>query len=103
MSLNFVAQRALEIDASGIRKVFDLAAKLKDPINLSIGQPDFDVPEVLKEAAIEAIRSGKNRYTPTQGIPELLAPIKHQVTKDTGWSDPAALILSGTSAGLMLA
>ncbi len=99
----FVAQRALEIDASGIRKVFDLAAKLKDPMNLSIGQPDFDVPEPLKEKAIEAIRAGRNRYTPTQGIGELIEALKPRVTRDTGWHDPSLLILSGTSAGLMLA
>jgi len=100
---SFIAQRALDIDASGIRKVFDLAAKLKDPINLSIGQPDFDVPEPLKEGAINAIRAGKNRYTPTQGIAELIAPLKQKVAQDTGWQDPALLILSGTSAGIMLA
>src|SRR4051812_19813845 len=99
----FIAQRALDIDASGIRKVFDLAAKLKDPINLSIGQPDFDVPDPLKEKAIEAIRAGKNRYTPTQGIAELIAPLKARVAQETGWADPGMLILSGTSAGLMLA
>jgi aspartate aminotransferase/aminotransferase len=99
----FIAQRALEIDASGIRKVFDLAAKLKDPINLSIGQPDFDVPEPLKQKAIEAIQAGMNRYTPTQGINELIAPLKAKVAHDTGWTDPAMLILAGTSAGLMLA
>src|SRR3954470_11246712 len=96
---SIVAQRALEIDASGIRKVFDLAAKLKDPINLSIGQPDFDVPEPLKEAAIRAIKEGKNRYTPTQGIPELIAGLKRQVAVElgAGYNDPAILILSGTS------
>src|SRR5271154_5417267 len=87
-----ISQRALDIDASGIRKVFDLAAKLKDPINLSIGQPDFDVPDPLKEGAINAIRAGKNRYTPTQGIAELIAPLKQKVTADTGWQDPALLI-----------
>src|SRR4051812_12948222 len=79
-----IAQRALDIDASGIRKVFDLAAKMKDPINLSIGQPDFDVPEPLKEKAIEAIRKGMNRYTPTQGIAELLAPLKAKTAAETG-------------------
>src|SRR5690606_3951792 len=102
---SLVSQRALEIDASGIRKVFDLAAKLKDPINLSIGQPDFDVPDGLKEGAIDAIRAGKNRYTPTQGIAELIEPIRKQVAADMGgggWSDPGVLILSGTSAGIML-
>ncbi len=97
-----IAQRAMEIDASGIRKVFDLAAKLKNPINLSIGQPDFDVPEPLKERMIKAIQAGKNRYTPTQGIAELIAPIRRQVMESTGWRDPGILILSGTSAGIML-
>ncbi len=101
--LAFIARRALDIDASGIRKVFDLAANLKDPINLSIGQPDFDVPAPLKEKAIAAINAGMNRYTPTQGIAELIAPLKAKVARETGWQDPGMLILSGTSAGLMLA
>ncbi len=65
-----LADRMSHIDASGIRKVFDLAAKLTDPVDLSIGQPDFDVPEPAKQAAIEAILRGQNRYTPTQGIPQ---------------------------------
>jgi len=99
-----IAQRALDIDASGIRKVFDLAAKLKDPINLSIGQPDFDVPEPLKQKAIEAIQQGKNRYTQTQGIAELIEPLRKQVLAETNWpaDDTGMLILSGTSAGIML-
>ena len=98
-----IAQRALDIDASGIRKVFDLAAKIKDPINLPIGQPDFDVPDPIKEKAIAAIRAGKNRYTPTQGIAELIEPIRHDVCDTTGWRNPGVLILSGTSGGIMLA
>ena len=98
-----ISQRALDIDASGIRRVFDLAAKLVDPINFSIGQPDFDVPDAIKEKAIAAIRQGKNRYTPTQGIAELVNPIKHSVQETTGWKDPGVLILSGTSGGIMLA
>ena len=48
---DFIADRAKLIDASGIRKVFTLAASLKDPVNFSIGQPDFDVPESLKQQA----------------------------------------------------
>ena len=66
-----LADRTKAFDSSGIRKVFDLAAKMKDPINLSIGLPDFDVPEVAKRAAVEAIESGQNRYTQTQGIAPL--------------------------------
>jgi len=54
-------------DASGIRKVFDLGAKTGDPINLSIGQPDFDVPEPVRRAAIDAIESRKKRLRPFAG------------------------------------
>ena len=62
----FIHDRAHAVDASGIRRVFDLAATLKDPINLSIGQPDFDVPEAIQDAAVDAIRGGQNRYTQTR-------------------------------------
>ena len=58
--MSWIADRTRAFDSSGIRKVFDLAAKMKDPINLSIGQPDFDVPEEIKSACIDAIKAGKN-------------------------------------------
>ena len=67
----WLADRTAKFDSSGIRKVFDLAAKMADPINLSIGQPDFAVPDAIKEAAIAAIRGDKNGYSVTQGVAEL--------------------------------
>ena len=67
----WIAERMKHIDASGIRKAFEMAKSMKDPINLSIGLPDFDVPDPVKEAAIAAIEAGHNAYTVTQGIPEL--------------------------------
>lgn len=91
------------VDASGIRKVFDLAAKMKDPINLSIGLPDFDVPEVAKTAAIEAIHAGSNRYTQTQGIAPLRERIRADLTKEMGRDVGEVLITSGVSGGLFLA
>jgi hypothetical protein len=66
-----ISKRAGAFDSSGIRKVFDLAAKLQDPINLSIGQPDFEMPPAAREAAKTAIDAGRNGYTPTQGIAAL--------------------------------
>ena len=69
----WIADRMRHIESSGIRKVFELARSLKDPVNLSIGQPDFDVPEPIKAAAHAAIDRGANAYTVTQGIPELRA------------------------------
>ncbi|MEX0776137.1 MAG: aminotransferase class I/II-fold pyridoxal phosphate-dependent enzyme [Phycisphaeraceae bacterium] len=108
----FIADRARAIDASGIRRVFDLAASLKEPANLSIGQPDFDVPQPVKQAAIDAIERGFNRYTQTQGAKPLLDKVNALVTRHfPNWS-PAGknrpdgfgtLITSGTSGGLMLA
>jgi len=92
------------LDASGIRKVFDLAAKMTDPINLSIGQPDFDVPEAVKQRAIEAITAGLNQYTQTQGLAELRAAVAEECRQEFGWADERLyLITSGVSGALMLA
>lgn len=91
------------MDASGIRKVFDLAAKLPDPINLSIGLPDYDVPELAKKAAIEAIASGSNRYTQTQGIAPLRDTLRQRLSAELGRDCGEVLITSGVSGGLFLA
>ena len=107
---HFITDRLRAIDASGIRRVFDLGEKLEDPVNLSIGQPDFNVPDSLKDAAIDAIQSDFNRYTVTQGIPQLHDKVAGQIGAefpliqeglDDG--DLGILIISGVSGGLMLA
>ncbi len=56
---SWISDRMQLIDASGIRKVFDLAAKMKNPINLSIGQPHFDTPAPLKQALFRAVEAGR--------------------------------------------
>ena len=107
----FITDRLRAIDASGIRRVFDLAAQLKDPINLSIGQPDFDVPDSIKQAASEAIDQGFNRYTQTQGIAELRSKLTADLSAEfpdtlgpsLASGDSTLLITSGVSGGLMLA
>lgn len=110
---HLVSERCRGVDASGIRKVFELAAALKNPCDLSIGQPHFDVPEQAKEAAIRAIREGRNGYTMTQGIPMLREAIAARLQRELGWTlnlkpgmtDPADLgvvVTSGTSGGLFL-
>ena len=100
---NIIAERTSKIDASGIRKVFALAAQLRDPVNFSIGQPDFDVPEPLKEEAIKAIKAGQNKYSQTAGDANLKKRIAGQIKNEFGWSEPAILITSGVSGGLLLA
>jgi aspartate aminotransferase/aminotransferase len=101
-----IARRMEQIDASGIRKVFDLAAKMDNPINLSIGQPDFDVPDEVKNEAIEAIRRGHNRYTQTQGLAELRLALAKRCREEFGWPDAhdrPYLVTSGVSGALVLA
>lgn len=102
MSHPWLADRMAHFDSSGIRKVFDLAAKMKNPINLSIGQPDFAVPEAIQNAAIEAIRSNKNGYSQTQGIAPLREKLLERARRDYG-HDRDLFITSGTSGGLVLA
>src|ERR1700682_3349965 len=93
----WIADRMRHIESSGIRKVFELARSLKDPVNLSIGQPDFDVPEPIKEAAKTAIDRGANAYTITQGIPQLRAKIHAEVHARYRHADREVFITSGTS------
>jgi aspartate aminotransferase/aminotransferase len=99
----WVSERTKTFDASGIRRVFDLAAKLKNPINLSIGQPDFDVPEPIQLACIDAIRSRRNSYAPTQGIAELGQKLQRRIDAEYQHTDRRVFVSSGTSGGLVLA
>jgi aspartate aminotransferase/aminotransferase len=102
MNSQWIAQRMASLEVSGIRQVFDLAKSLKDPVNLSIGQPDFDVPAPVKAAAHAAIDRGDNGYTVTQGIAELRARILKDVQQRYKHSDRSLFITSGTSGGLSL-
>jgi aspartate/methionine/tyrosine aminotransferase len=99
----WLATRTASFDSSGIRKVFDLAAKMKDPINLSIGQPDFDVPDAAREAMVEAVQHRKNGYSQTQGVAPLLERLQKQVDAEFNHSDRKLFITSGTSGALVLA
>ncbi|MFM7292081.1 MAG: pyridoxal phosphate-dependent aminotransferase, partial [Planctomycetia bacterium] len=98
-----ISKRAGAFDSSGIRKVFDLAARLDDPINLSIGQPDFEMPAAAREAAKAAIDSGKNGYTPTQGIAALRERIETRVRQELGQPERRLCVTSGSSGALVLA
>ncbi|MEM6756172.1 MAG: aminotransferase class I/II-fold pyridoxal phosphate-dependent enzyme [Planctomycetota bacterium] len=106
---SLITDRLRAIDASGIRRVFDLAASMTDPINLSIGQPHFDVPDAVRERAAHAIASGVNGYTQTQGIAELRDAVWERLTREfpetvAGREDElGVLITSGVSGGLLLA
>ena len=93
-----ISRRASAFDSSGIRKAFDLAAKLDDPINLAIGQPDFAMPA----AALAAIDAGKSGYTQTQGIPQLRERLEGAVRGELGDPERKLCVTSGSSGALVL-
>lgn len=103
MNDSWIADRMRHIDASGIRKAFDMARAMKDPINLSIGLPDFDPPEEARAAAMEAIEAGFHAYTQTQGTPELRGKLQGMVDAAHGHGDRQVLVTSGSSGALLLA
>ena len=67
----FVAGRINLIQRSKIRELFERASKMENVISLGIGEPDFDTPQNIKEAAKRALDEGWTHYTPNAGIPEL--------------------------------
>ena len=66
------------------QKARDLKAQGKDVISLSVGEPDFDTPDNIKEAAIAAIRRGETKYTPVSGIPQLREAITRKLKRENG-------------------
>ena len=101
----WLSERIKVIESSGIRRVFDLGATLKNPINFSIGQPDFPVPPAILEAAKRAIDDGHNRYTPTQGLRALQEAVAAKLERVNGVQVPVddVLITAGSSGGIFLA
>lgn len=102
MSNDWISDRLHNIDASGIRKVFDLAANMDNPINLSIGQPHFDTPQPVKDALCNAVQQGRNAYSQTQGIAPLREKLQATVNQQYSDNNRQLLVTSGTSGALML-
>ena len=68
-----ITSRVMELKRAGV-----------DVIGLGAGEPDFDTPDFVKEAAIQAIRDGKTKYTNVDGTPELKAAIAEKFARDNG-------------------
>lgn len=97
-----ISKKVQNMDVSGIRKMFEMAAKIKDPVSLSIGEPDFDIPENVKRKAIEAIEKGLNKYTPTTGIPELKNAIIDKLKKENDMIiEEDQLIVTSAASGAL--
>jgi aspartate aminotransferase len=97
-----ISRRAQRVKPSPTLAVTALAAKLKaegqDIISLGAGEPDFDTPEPIGEAGIDAIRKGFTRYTNVEGINELKDAIIAKFKRDNGIGYERAQILVSTGA-----
>jgi aspartate aminotransferase len=92
-----------KIEISGIRKCFEGAAP--GAVNLGLGQPDFDTPDHIKRAAIEAIKGGFCGYTPNCGVPQLRNALaeKFQAINKIDCTPEEIMVTSGASEALFLA
>jgi len=99
MAIQF-SDRVLGIEISGIRKIFESAGP--DSINLGLGQPDFDTPQHIKDAAIRAIQEGKTGYTPNTGIPELREAVcrKFRSENSLDYTPDNIIVTAGASEAL---
>ena len=101
--LSTAAQNALP---SGVRRMFELASKYDDAINLTLGEPGFTTPDHIIEAGIRGLKEKKTKYTPNAGIMELRKAIAYKLLKENGIKcDPEKnlIVTAGATQALMLA
>ncbi|MBP5786820.1 MAG: aminotransferase class I/II-fold pyridoxal phosphate-dependent enzyme [Kiritimatiellae bacterium] len=101
-----VAARVRGLPFSGIRKFFDIVATRKDVISLGVGEPDFNTPWGVREAAMWSLERGATHYTSNRGDPALCAAIARYVKRKFGGDyDPKSevLVTVGVSEALDLA
>jgi len=101
--LSKAAQNALP---SGVRRMFELAKKYDDSINLTLGEPGFTAPDHIIEACIKGLKDKKTKYTPNAGIKELRDAIAYKLLKENGIKcdpDKNLIVTAGATQALMLA
>ena len=100
--MEYIAERILSLSESETlamtRRSRELNAQGIDVINLSIGEPDFNTPEKIKEAAIRAIHDNKTHYPPVPGFPELKKAICHKLKRDNNLDYTPEQIVVSTGA-----
>ncbi len=99
---NLTSKNVKCIEISGIRKFFNKVSQYPDAISLTLGQPDFNVPNKIKEAIIDAINENKTTYTSNAGIIELRKEISvYLKTLDISYEPNEICLTIGGSEGLM--
>jgi aminotransferase len=103
---NFVAQRVQQMKPSGIRRYFDIVAKMQDVVTLGIGEPNFVTPQHIMDAGIESLRRGQTGYTANAGIIELRRAISAHIERLYGLHyepERQVLVTVGVSEAMYLA
>lgn len=101
-----VAEHVRVLPFSGIRKFFDIVAQRKDVISLGVGEPDFDTPWTVREAAVYSLERGATHYTSNRGDPALRQSVARYVERQFGASydwDSEILITVGVSEAIDIA
>src|SRR6478672_11912686 len=103
----FLADSLRRVKPSATIAVTDKARVLKtagrDVIGLGVGEPDFDTPDNIKQAAVKAIESGRaSKYTAVDGIPELKAAIVRKFKRENGLDYKPSQIIVGTGGKQVL-
>jgi len=102
----FIAHHVRDIPRSGIRDFFEVVQTMTDVISLGIGEPDFDTPWHIREAAIYSLEQGRTGYTSNLGSPELRQSISRYVQKNfhVGYDPKTEIIVTvGVSEAIDLA
>jgi len=103
------ANRMKDAPLSKIREIMSranfLSAEGRDIVHLEIGEPDYETPKYIVDAAKKALDEGKTHYPPVPGIPELRVTIADKLNKDcnTSYAADEILVTSGVSHGIFLA
>lgn len=107
MSSNLLSQRVVRMAESETLKMSQMARELKakghEVINLSIGEPDFDTPDAIKQVAKDALDAGFTKYTPVPGIPELREAISKKFKEENNLDYKANQIVVSNGAKQTLA
>lgn len=106
MRTSYIAKHINTMPVSGIRKFFDVASTMKDVISLGVGEPDFETPWNVREAAISSLEKGKTAYTSNQGLMELREEISNYLEKRFSVSycpDKEIVVTVGASEGIDIA
>jgi len=100
-----ISQKAKAMRPSGIRRFFDLAAEMPECISLGVGEPDFQTPWDIRDAAIHSLEIGRTKYTANAGLKELREEIGVWLQKRYGlhYNESEVLVTVGGSEAIDLA